>query len=296
MKKGLLTFIAASALCMGANAQSQYIMQVTKTNGEVELINADEVLSVSFVEGELSPKVMLTNQVRNSLYGIASKKLNFAALNTSSALLAEMTKVIASDESVMAAIQQDVIGKVKGLEKDVEPGSELAQAGYQKYAVIDYKLFDGIYSFDEYGGMKKEVSDGQLVVNYPSEVEGFSGNISLTFKGSGSVSEMLVPYSKDKSIGLIIRLPETIDVAIKNKDGVSLFDGKLNFAFEKKSANSTYFAPLEDKWTISVVQKAHLKELNDENIISVNMGYDGSTGEIISEVGFEQNGQSIIES
>ena len=128
MKKSLLTLIAASALSLGASAQTQYIMQVTKTNGEVELFNADEVLSVSFVEGELSPKVMLANQVRNSLYGIASKKLNLAALNTSSALLAEMTKIIGSDEGVMAAIKQDVVGKVMGQVKPVEEGSELAQA------------------------------------------------------------------------------------------------------------------------------------------------------------------------
>ena len=294
MKKSLLTLIAASALSLGASAQTQYIMQVTKTNGEVELFNADEVLSVSFVEGELSPKVMLANQVRNSLYGIASKKLNLAALNTSSALLAEMTKIIGSDEGVMAAIKQDVVGKVMGQVKPVEEGSELAQAGYEKYAVIDYKLFDGIYSFDEYGELKKEVADGQLVVNYPSEVEGYSGNVSLTLKGSGNVSEMLVSYSKDKSIALIIRMPETIDITI-SKEGVSLFDGKLGFAFEKKSARSTYFTPLEDKWTISILQKAHLQEANDENTINMTMSYDGSTGVITSEAGFEKNGQSIIE-
>lgn len=295
MKKSLLTLIAASALSLGASAQTQYIMQVTKTNGQVELINADEVESVSFIQGELSPKVQIMSEIRNSLYGLASKKLDFAGLNTSSALLAEMTRVMTSDEGVMAAIKQDVVGKVMGQVKPVEEGSELAQAGYEKYAVIDYKLFDGIYSFDDYGEMKKEVSDGQLIVNFPSEVEGFSGNISLSFKGSGNASEILVPYSKDKSIGLIIRLPETIDIAMSNKDGVNLFEGKLTYAFEKKSASSTYFRPLEDKWTISLVQKGHLKELNDENTINMKMSYDGSTGVIVSEAGLEKNGQSIIE-
>jgi hypothetical protein len=69
----------------------------------------------------------------------------------------------------------------------------------------------------------------------------------------------------------------------------------LGFAFEKKSARSTYFTPLEDKWTISILQKAHLQEANDENTINMTMSYDGSTGVITSEAGFEKNGQSIIE-
>lgn len=296
MKKGLLTVIAASALCMGASAQSQYIMQVTRTNGQVELINADEVESVSFVEGALSPKVMMINEVRNSLYGIASRKMNFAALNMGNALLAEMLKVAASDEGVVVAMQQDVIGKVMGQVKPVEEGSELAKSGYEKYAVIDYKMFDGVYTFDEDGEMTKGEAAGKLVINFPADTENFSGNVAASFVGSGNVTEMLVPYHKDKTVALIIRLPETISIAMSNKEnGVNLFDGKLNFAFEKKSEGSSYILPLQDKWTISGDLSAHLKELNDENTVTMSMGFDGSTGVVSATYGFELNGQSVIE-
>jgi hypothetical protein len=294
MKKGLLTFIAASALCMGASAQSQYIMQVTKTNGQVELINADEVQSVSFIEGALSPKVMMMNEVRNSLYGIASKKLNFTALNLGNTLLAEMTKVLVSDESLIAAMQQDVMGKLQSQIKDVEEGSELAAAGYQKYLVIDYRMFDGVYSFSEYGEMTKGEAAGKLEVNFPIETEAYTGNVRTVFGGSGDVSEMLVPYSKDNSIALIIRLPQTLSFVMSDKGGAPLFDGKLNFTFEKKSEGSSYYSPLQDKWLIVSEMNAHLKDLNDENTLNMAFGYDPSTGSVVLQHGFAQNGQEII--
>lgn len=295
MKKGLLTLIAASSLCLGASAQTQYIMQVTKTNGQTELINADEVLSVSFVQGELSPKVVMMNEIRNSLYGIASRKLNFAALNMGNALLAELAKIAAADDGVIAAMQQDAIGKVKGQVKPVEEGSELAKAGYQKYAVLDFNLFDGVYSFSEDGEMTKGDATGQIVINFPVDLEDYSGNVTATLKGSEKRSEMLVPYLKDNTVALIVRLPETINVTMSNKDGVSLYDGKLNIAFEKKSEGSSYFNPLADKWTISSELNAHLKDLNDENTLTTSLSYDGSTGTVASAYGFSLNGQSVIE-
>lgn len=295
MKKGLLTLIAASALSLGASAQTQYIMQVTKTNGQTELINADEVLSVSFVQGELSPKVVMMNEIRNSLYGIASRKLNFAALNMGNALLAELAKIAAADNGVIAAMQQDAISKVKGQVKPVEEGSELAKAGYEKYAVLDFNLFDGVYSFSEDGEMTKGDATGQIVINFPVDLENFSGNVTATLKGSEKRSEMLVSYLKDNTVALIIRLPETINVTMSNKDGVSLYDGKLNIAFEKKSEGSSYFNLLADKWTISSELNAHLKDLNDENTLTTSLSYDGSTGTVASAYGFSLNGQSVIE-
>lgn len=295
MKKGLLTLIAASALSLGASAQTQYIMQVTKTNGQTELINADEVLSVSFVQGELSPKVVMMNEIRNSLYGIASRKLNFAALNMGNALLAELAKIAAADNGVIAAMQQDAISKVKGQVKPVEEGSELAKAGYEKYAVLDFNLFDGVYSFSEDGEMTKGDATGQIVINFPVDLEDFSGNVTATLKGSEKRSEMLVSYLKDNTVALIIRLPETINVTMSNKDGVSLYDGKLNIAFEKKSEGSSYFNLLADKWTISSELNAHLKDLNDENTLTTSLSYDGSTGTVASAYGFSLNGQSVIE-
>ena len=295
MKKGLLTLIAASALSLGASAQTQYIMQVTKTNGQTELINADEVLNVSFVQGELSPKVVMMNEVRNTLYGIASRKLNFAALNFGNTLLAELAKVAASDKGVVAAMQQDVIGKVMGQVKPVEEGSELAKAGYEKYAVLDFNMFDGVYSFDKYGELTKGEAAGQIVINFPVDTEDFKGNVTATLKGSEKRSEMLVSYTKDKTVALIIRLPETIDIAMSDKDGVNLYDGKLNIAFEKKSEGSSYFLPLADKWTISSELNAHLKDLNDENTLTTSLSYDGSTGAVASAYGFSLNGQSVIE-
>lgn len=294
MKKSLLTFIAASALCLGASAQTQYIMQVTKTNGQVEMINADEVESISFVEGTLSPKVAMMTEVRNSLYGLASRKMNFAALNMGTEILSEFVKVLLPIKDDVATLIQQAYGSVMKQVKPVEEGSELAKAGYQKYIVLDYRMFDGIYTNTD-KGITKDEALGKVEINFPVDMEGYKGSVSASITGSGNTTDMLVTYAKDKTVALIIRLPETLNLAISNQEGAKMFEGKMSFAFEKKSEGSSYIIPLQDKWTVSTEMKANLKEANDENTISSSLGYDGSTGTITSDNGFEMNGQKVIE-
>lgn len=294
MKKGLLTLIAASALCLGASAQTQYMMQVTKTNGQVEMFNADEVESVTFVEGALSPKVAMMTEVRNSLYGLASTKMNFAALNMSTDILSEFVKILLPNRNLVAALVQQAYGAVKSQVKPVEEGSELAKAGYEKYLVIDYRMFDGVYTYSNEGVTVGEAS-GKVEINFPIDVEDYKGSVSVSFTGSGNATEMLMSYIGDKSVALIIRFPETLNFAASNKEGAKLFEGKMNFAFEKKSEGSSYIIPLQDKWNISTEMKANLQQLNDENTIKLSLGIDNSTGTITSENSFEMNGQQVIE-
>jgi hypothetical protein len=52
MKRSILTIVAAVAFVLGAaaqTAQTQYVMQIKKTNGEIIPVNADEIADVSFV-------------------------------------------------------------------------------------------------------------------------------------------------------------------------------------------------------------------------------------------------------
>ena len=50
MKKNLLTLIAILMLCLGVNAQTQYVMKITKADGSTIELNADEVQDVTFVK------------------------------------------------------------------------------------------------------------------------------------------------------------------------------------------------------------------------------------------------------
>ena len=58
MKQFLLTLVAAFVLCLGANAQKQYVMKITKADGTTVELNADDVKDVTFIETGSDPIVI----------------------------------------------------------------------------------------------------------------------------------------------------------------------------------------------------------------------------------------------
>ena len=50
MKKILLTLVATTMLCLGVSAQKQYVMKITKANGETIEVNADDIKDVTFFD------------------------------------------------------------------------------------------------------------------------------------------------------------------------------------------------------------------------------------------------------
>ena len=50
MKKILLTLVATTMLCLGVSAQKQYVMKITKANGETIEVNANDIKDVTFVD------------------------------------------------------------------------------------------------------------------------------------------------------------------------------------------------------------------------------------------------------
>ena len=59
MKKILLTLVATTMLCLGVSAQKQYVMKITKANGETVELNADDIKDVTFVPSGTDPVVSL---------------------------------------------------------------------------------------------------------------------------------------------------------------------------------------------------------------------------------------------
>ena len=58
MKQFLLTLVAAFVLCLGVNAQKQYVMKITKADGTTVELNADDVKDVTFIETGSDPIVI----------------------------------------------------------------------------------------------------------------------------------------------------------------------------------------------------------------------------------------------
>ena len=187
MKKGLLTFIAASAFCLGANAQ--YVMKVTKSNGEVAEFSADEVLNVTFDKGELSDRTKLITGVRSNLQAQAMQERTFSATMLNNAILASLIQVLTPE--VIAQMQQDATAKVQERVKTVEPGSELSKYGFQDYVEVIPKDFDGNYTFTSDGKLVKAAAD-QLEITFPfAFAEGTEIPVTVIIKANGNTVKQL---------------------------------------------------------------------------------------------------------
>ncbi|MBO6188781.1 MAG: hypothetical protein J6O23_09825, partial [Prevotella sp.] len=116
MKKTIITFVAALALTLSANAQ--YVMKVTQTNGQVTEFSADEVLSVSFDKGQLSQRTMLTTYLRTALEKFARKDINFSALTLGNSVIAQCASLLTAE--TIEKMKEDATKKVQERLKQVD--------------------------------------------------------------------------------------------------------------------------------------------------------------------------------
>lgn len=298
MKKTIITFVAALALTLSANAQ--YVMKVTQTNGQVTEFSADEVLSVSFDKGQLSQRTMLTTYLRTALQQFAQKNINFSALTLGNSVITQCASLLTAE--TIEKMKEDATKKVQERLKQVDANSELAMYGFLDYVEVDPKDFDGRFTFNEDGSFVKTDAN-QLEIVFPVRFEGQEPvMLETVIKGTGNTVKMALPYLpkiRERKRAMVLTLPEQFDITI-GMPGMTLFNGQLKMAFEKKS-QSQYVSLLTDKWTISGNLNAHIKgfaELgfaDDENTISFSNSFDGATGQIVRSFGFKKNGLDIIE-
>lgn len=297
MKKGLLTFIAALVFCLGANAQ--YVMKVTKTNGEVTEFSADEIQNVSFDQGELSVRNQLITGIRNRLQNIASQRMNFTSLTMSSQVVSQFVSLLTPQ--TIAKMSEDATAEVQKRLKPVEEGSELDQLGFKEYIEIYPKDFDGIYTFKADGTFEKAEAD-HLEIRFTLKQGEQEIPMTTIIKGTGNLVKMALPYLpkfKENMRAVIFNLPETFDCTISNPM-MNVFEANTKINFEKKS-QSQYVSLISDKWAISSTAKTQVKGLSeaglpdDETILNINHSFDPETGEITSSVGFTQNSLNLYE-
>lgn len=297
MKKGLLTFIAALVFCLGANAQ--YVMKVTKTNGEVTEFSADEVQNVSFDQGELSVRNQLVSGVRSILQEYASKRLNFSSLTMSSQVVSQFVSLLTPQ--TIAKMAEDATTEVQKRLKPVEEGSELAQLGYKEYLEIYPQYFDGIYTFKEDGTFEKAEAD-HLEFRFTFKSNGQEVPMTTIIKGNGNMVKMALPdlsTLKGNKRAVVINVPESFDCTISTPV-MTVFDIVTKVNFEKKS-QSQYVSLFSDKWVISNTAKSHVQGYSeaglpdDDTMLNISNSFDPETGEIASTVSFTQNGLNLYE-
>jgi len=301
MKKSILTMAAALAFSLCASAQTQYVMQIKKNNGDIVRMNADDVQGITFESAALSDRTALIDHVRNIAKGLAEQGANFSSRNVVSELTSQFAKVLVDNAAFFKSTTDAIVQAAIMSAKDVEEGSELQQKGYSKYIDVSLDQLYGRYIIPSEGAPVVEPA-AQIEFIFPVTTEKGTTNCMTTIKAVGATSKMVHPVIQDRSIALILHLPESIVLESGELNGetfTKVFDSTINCTFEP-NGKSQYVNVIKNKWTLSGVQHSFLegKEgfLPDKNVITFSRSFDPvTTGQMSSEMAFAQNGQPILE-
>ena len=303
MKKSILTMTAALAFSLCASAQTQYVMQIKKNNGDVVRMNADEVQGISFETTALSDRTALMDHVRSVAKGMAEQGGNFGARKVISMLCQELAEVIVNNAQFFKGIRDASVEAALKSAKDVEQGSELQQMGYAKYIEWGIDKLNGRFTFKSEGAPEVAVAD-QIEIIFPVTLEGEEPlNCKTTIKGTGNTVKMVFPVLSDRTTALVLLLPESIVIEAGRLNGETFakdFDVILSCAFDSNAASS-YVSFLKNRWSLTGVQHAFLKPtdkypIHDENGITIGLGFDPvTTGQMTSSFSFDQNNVPVFD-
>ena len=185
----------------------------------------------------------------------------------------------AFDKTVTTLFSQTILQSIK----PVEAGSELAQMGYQMYAVIDFTAFN--YRFkenDEGTGFDVEPAEDFLLIFKRMPIpEGQDGMgpmgpddgirpegdrprdeyEALLMKASGSSVDMIASRLSTEQLAVIVRIPTAFDFSI----GMLMEDGTIRarlmgtFKNEFASRGTSSFISLQtDAWNVTGTLQANL--------------------------------------
>ena len=303
MKKSLLTMAAALTFSLCASAQTQYVMQIKKTNGDVVRMNADEVEGITFESAALSDRTALIEHVRAIAKGLAEQGVNMEARSLNKKLANEFAKVFVNNIEFFKGIRDASVAEAARSAKDVEAGSELEQGGYTKYVEWSIDKLFGRYTFKNDGAPVVEQAN-QVEIIFPITIEDKgTTDCMTTIKGTGNMVKMVFRMPKNPTTALVLQLPETFVVesgSLSNGTFTKVFDTALTNNFEANGA-SQYVSFLGNKWTMNGVKHSYMEGTEDfpkpdVNVITYGLGFDPvATGQMTSEFGFDQNGHPVFD-
>ena len=218
-----------------------------------------------------------------------------------------------------AAIQQSI--------KPVEEGSELAQKGYQMYAVLDFTAFNFRFkqNEDNTGFDVEPAEDFELIYKrqeeMPSELSGgeelpllpdFFDRLVL--KASSSSVDMIASRMSTDQLAVIMRIPTAFEFNIGTLTGDGTFYPRLTGTFKNEFASrgtSSFINMRTDAWNISgtlqsqedfaafdhlpLPESASIAPKADATTLTFAIGQDPATHEAGVKLGFIHNGKNIFQ-
>ena len=289
MKRSILTIVAAVAFVLGAaaqTAQTQYVMQIKKTNGEIIPVNADEIADVSFVSAQASVRTLVQQGIQEAAKSLAGR-VNFTGMKTLTSINQQL--LLAMENTPMFATTVQTM---------------LAQYGFETYSELVPELlrFRVVLKGDE--AFAITTSEAMEFV-FPAVIPSTSQTVDMTLsiKSVGENMKTVIPSITNPKKAMIYYLPEkfeltmTADVAGQK---LTVFTGELNNKVTKAVAESPYVNLLTDNVEITGKFQSHIKGFeqygikDDKNVISFGLGFDMIQKKQKIAFGFEQEDIPLV--
>lgn len=258
MKKLFTSVVALATIALSANAQSEYMMKVTKANGIQVSINAADVEQVTFQAPDAVDKLKM--HVGTQLKAIA-QNVDLSSFTIIAQSLQEFNdRVLLSGayKEQMQAVALGLLQKVAPVIQQLQDAPEaLAAQGIEKIIPIDLSILDGTLSINE--AMTYEPGTDGLIISYTKEQNGQQITSTLKFKGaSADKYQFIVPipqkYLSDEApaTALIVNVPRQFDFTLDTNafggTNAQPLTAKLNLDIQTQSP---YIASLNNAFTFS---------------------------------------------
>ena len=245
MKKLFTTLVALATITLSANAQSEYMMKVTKTNGDKISINAADVEQVTFQAPDAVDK--LKQHVRTQLKTIA-QNIDLSSFSIAAQSLEQFNENVllsgAYNEQFLTIVAGALEKMIPIINEPQDAPEALSAMGIEKIIPIDLAIFDGTITVNE--AMTYQPGTDGLIIVYTREQEGKSITNTLKFKGASS----------DK-YQLIVPIPESIksdetSAATATTALIINVPKQFDFTFGTNAFGGTDFTPITAKLTLDI--------------------------------------------
>ncbi len=273
MKRLFTSLVALATIALSANAQSEYMMRVTKANGSVVSVSAADVEQVTFQTPDALDKVK--QHVKTQLQGMA-QNLDFSAFSVAAQSLQQFNDdVLLSGkyDQQMLQVAMSIIAKVVPLLQPQDAPAALAAQGITKIIPIDLSVLSGTITIVD-GTMTYEPGTEGLIIKYTKELAGQKITNTVTFKGSGT-----------DRYQVIVPIPENVKIE-SIPAGTALILGvakQFDFTFDTDAFGGTVSRPLAAKFTLDIQSQSPY-------IAGLNNAF-ATTGELVANIP-SQTGQA----
>lgn len=236
-----------------------------------------------------------------------AENMNFESMKFASTINLKFNKYVLNNPEFEAQVLPLFRQKARESMKPVEPGSELANMGYENQATIDLTEFNYRFTMkdDNSGFDVEEAEDFEMIVNAwnPETQQMENGALKLVLKAGGSSFKQLIPSLNDPSLASVAIVPTDFAFAISvNRAGswVTLFSGTFKNDV-KLLGTSEYFDRKTDAYNVSGTLNSSLPAVEqlglpgDATTTHFAIGRDPSVKKGGMIFSFSHNGKKMLD-